>query len=132
MRQLNPNHLIFSVYKAEIETSTNILNHNNVRSVLLQSGIRFKTLIGSYQGETEVSLLVEAYHYETILEIASVYKQESILFLGHDLGCELIYLDESRPPLALGVWTEIDPKSVLDSDSWTLDPDSMKYYKAVL
>jgi len=130
MRHFNQtNYLIFSAYKSEFKVETNLKRHKEMLDILKRLNIKFKSLIGSYYGNREISVMVDDIHREEVMGVVEFFKQDSLMFLGHDKAAELVYIDK-RPDQALGLFKEITHAQALDSDFWTYDPDLDQYYRA--
>jgi len=89
----------------------------------------FKSLIGSYKGQTEHSFIVNAKHFPEIADWTN--GEESILYLEANPGgyrkATLKYLDGREEPC--GHFVPITNREyVLRQESWTYDPTSGEYY----
>ncbi len=72
--------------------------------------------LGMYQGQTEVSFLVDFRHFKTVKAIAKMFKQESILVVSD--GARLVYLDSGKIEHIGNTLRQV--KDVNGLDAWTM------------
>ena len=106
----------------------------------VNSNIDYKSLIGSYNGVTEHSFIVNSDHIVSVAIGGWLDKQDSILHLGH---CDsrdrrpatLFYLadgkgfnDPIRKPESLGVFQSVSRAEAMAQMGWTFDPTLNEYF----
>lgn len=122
MKSFNP----FIIFSAEKDYRTQEENENATEAIkryLARRGIDYASVLGSYKGVTENSVLIPNYpsNYEEALFLAKHFDQESILLVDVRGRTYLEYLDGSTDERAyIGQWTEVDAdlgKKIFDA--WT-------------
>lgn len=118
MRQINRPMIIFA------------LNASNDTLVLEAAGFTSKTykeLDGSYKGQTEKSYIVDAEHLETVMQLARMHNQESILLLDQDRNASLYYI-KSGLNTPIGRLVPTSEAVALSKDAWSYRPDLNTFY----
>lgn len=109
MRPIKPSKVILSASKSTLDANTNL----NRTSLLRESLIHLEDattieVLGMYQGNSEVSFVVESTDHELLLNIgqhfSTVYDQECYLLVHGDNTCEMIQQGQDSGEL-VGTWT---------------------------
>jgi hypothetical protein len=121
MRPLVPEIIMIS---SDVEDSSP--EFNSLRQVIFEThfenqDIKYIPAIGCYKGKLEKSFMIDAKHINDALILASAYSQESILYRDKMGECSLIYLDDSRSPMYIGLWTEIMESQAQYQDHTLID-----------
>ena len=91
--------------------------------------------VGAYKGQENRSWLVllklnhEAEQIQRLIELARVYRQESILVVDEDRKASLVYMEDERQ-VDLGTLVAVDEKTAKMQDAWTYAPHNSTYYIA--
>ena len=111
--------IIFSAFENGIEGKHNLERDSRVRELLSRHSIQFESVVGSYNGEKELSLLVaDTTEIRAIVDLVCIlYNQESILACDANKRCRLEFTDPDRSPVELGLWREITENST--GNSWS-------------
>ena len=121
MRPLVPEIIMIS---ADIESNlpeSNKLLQEVIEIVFEKRGIKYIPAMGCYNGKVEQSFMIDAKHISDALALAIRFNQESILYRDKMGECSLIYLDESRSPMYIGLWTEITESQAQYQDHTLID-----------
>ena len=126
---------IFSVSRETNSNEINLSNTNRIMETLDTLEISFRLLKGSYtysNGETyrETSIKVDhvdRYTHSLLLDLASYYRQESVLRVDHNGKASLYYL-EGGEIIQLGKWKKSDEKTALGLGNYSLDKETKQYY----
>jgi len=116
--------IIFALNTGSVRTDIEALN---------QFGIfRFQQMVGCYKGSTEDSYLItmpEGIALIEFLRFLMSHNQESILIQREEGDCELYYL-YSKEQVMIGSLKVVDRDKAMESDAWTLDLNSGRYFVA--
>lgn len=107
------NKLIFSVYNG---SPNDYKNHLKILTQL--KSLNPVEVMGQYKGQREMSIVVDALHFNSIKKIARKFKQESILLIDADSNGTLLYLNDNRLQV-VGSLRKISKQESLNSDSWS-------------
>ena len=101
-----------------------------IESYLQVRGVPHSVVIGSYKGATERSFLVVGQQFEElVLEVASMFKQESILKSYSDRETFLKFLDTSKQDeVSIGKLMAVDESEAKGLDAWTFCPKLNRYF----
>lgn len=108
-----------------------------IMSLLVDNEVAFKVMLGSYNGEREVSFLVPIEAYDLIDQAGFLYGQESILLLGEPVQSEVgagrmatVRLLETGSEMQAGLFHAVDRSEALSPEvsGWTYDPFGSVYY----
>ncbi len=86
-------------------------------------------MIGSYKGEQNPSYIIELTHktQEDVTSFARANNQESILYLDNERRATLVFSD-GLINVPLGMFKAVPKTIALESDNWTLNPNTNQYY----
>ena len=88
--------VIFSVFQSRLSHRDNMDNHKKVLRHLKDFGLNYKVVEGVYRGESELSILVpvinQVFDLATVVQLAHIYNQHSILFVDSDRNAELKFM----------------------------------------
>lgn len=132
---MNVYYCIFSAMKSDETDAVNKMNHSTAHSELLNHGLRCDVVEGMYEGEHELSYLVQCRSVaclDKVLGIARQYKQESVLVCDAD-GNSYLFFVESALIQNLGKMNVYNAdyfnKYVKDGcKAYTYHPATNKYY----
>lgn len=121
MRPLVPEIIMIS---SDVEGSSpefNIMRQGIIKVEFEKRGIKYIPATGCYNGGVEQSFMIDAKHINDALAFAIMFNQESILYRDKMGECSLIYLDENRSPMYIGLWTEITGSQAQYQDHTLID-----------
>jgi len=119
--------VIFSVYRSQLNETDNIQSTELIKDWMRINDIDYQVLNGVYKGIEETSFAVSAKHQRAIEIIARDFDQESILIRHNDLHSELKTLKDNKI-VALGKWTEVPRHEALQTDAYTLERETDRYF----
>lgn len=102
-------------------TESNMIWPGVITTEFERRGIKYIPATGCYNGVVEQSFMIDAKHLPDALALAKMFNQESILYRDKMGECSLIYLDESRSPMYIGLWTEISQSQAQYQDHTLID-----------
>jgi len=127
MRHITANFTIVSAYRKELSENVNMANHLDAVKTLTDAKIPHKEVYGYYNGDGERSILIVEPACQAIAtELLERYGQESYLFVDCEQQGTLVYADGSTE--SLGKWQSADPDDATAEESYTVDPDTGRYY----
>jgi len=87
-------------------------------------------MVGSYKGVQNPSYIIELTHktIKDVLSFAIVNNQESILYLDNERRASLMFTDVENGLLDIGTLKAVHKDIALESDNWTLNPNTNQYY----
>ena len=115
--------VIFSVRRKGVSQSINDWAHESTYRLLDAEGIGHVFVNGVYKGESERSFLVNGRHLARVLEIASQYAQESVLYIHSDRHAELLDPKTGGVIQSLGQFREVDARESVNLESYTQTQD---------
>ena len=107
--------------------------NEDVMAFFVENNIKFKVLLGNYQGKRETAYCVPSEQFSMIVEAGLVQEQESVLELGvmsSSSGLRratIVYLD-GRAVEAAGFFVPVPKEDALKLNGWTFDPMNDKFY----
>ena len=122
--------MIYMPKTPAIILALNLKNQEIEIEALLDAGLVFKALTGSYKGVQERSYLVLTHTdeaYRAALNLAKECNQESVLLLDEDRNAKLMYLDDMHQ-IEIGVLTPVSKDEALKQDAWTYAHDLNQFY----
>lgn len=134
MRALKTNKVFFSVFQANESEWVNQANHEYVLATLYERGITFRVVKGVYKGVAELSILLESNdiskhidNVSTAIELATMYKQESIMSVNHDDSAYLMQVKHGDA-FPMGTFREATESEATQVPNYTFDPLSGRYF----
>lgn len=124
------NYIVFSAYNGK-DKQQDIIQHSELVSLLDQLKIKHKLLLGSYNGDIELSIICNAKHLKQLKDVIFVaYKQECVLLLNdyvHGLyKASLVYKNDDQE--FQGYLREVPHRVALKQDSFTYDIKNNKSF----
>ena len=120
-RKVQP--LIFiSAELAELSTSDNINRTKHLESMLLDNGLKYKTVKGRYSGRDENSFMVYNSDTNTLPDVnamANYFDQETILIRHKDETCNLVGVSTTSD-VYLGRLLEVDAHTAQLQDNYSV------------
>lgn len=119
-----------TIKKPMMILALNLKNQEIETDALINAGLAFKDLTGSYKGVKERSYLVLTHNntaYQAALNLARRCEQESVLLLDEERNAKLMYLNDMYQ-IDIGVLTPVSKDEALEQDAWTYAPDLNQYY----
>ena len=127
MRALNTNIMIFSVFQKGVSKELNTSRHNAVLQSLKRSNTPCIELQGKYDGNEELSILVEGFeHRQDVEYFCREYSQECYLESYNDRATSLVYPDGRRQPI--GTLTNVSESEAKASIGYSFNPISEQYF----
>jgi len=120
----------FQPKKPMMILALNLKNKEIETDALLDAGLVFKDLTGSYKGVQERSYLVLTHTdtaFNAALKLAQKTEQESVLILDEDRNAKLMYLNDMHQ-IEIGKLTPVSQDEALKQDAWTFSHDLNQYY----
>ena len=106
MKSINRDITIFSAMKKELSSQMNDLAHAAAENQLNKLGFKFEVVEDNYNGDIEKAFLIvhdsTAVERDVILNLAKLFRQESVLIADEKRFATLIFL-ENQELLNLGV-----------------------------
>lgn len=128
---------VWSQTSAEKMVFSSFMTSTEVMERLVEKGITFKVLLGSYKGERETSYETPFSDFVQVMQSGILDGQESILLIGGNSGTDAVLLfnkfnaDGSLNIERLGELTVLDPAVLKDYKAWSYDPAAGLYYGTV-
>jgi hypothetical protein len=116
--------IILSANKQDLTMSENMLRTQHLFNILNKQYVVLAKNIGSYLNEQEMSFTVDSNDINSLLEIAKLFNQESILHVNADNIATLHFTTGNS--LILGTFEETD--DVSGHDGWTHDLDNNRLF----
>ena len=130
MNYINQPIIIFSVFQSHLSHGENLNNHKHTLVQLSRDNIGHKVVKGVYNGDSELSIIVDQKHVDHILRLAKTYNQESILFSDQSRNSELVYIKTGkREPL--GILTNVKQDYAIAQGSYTFDSLTGQYWVTI-
>lgn len=124
--------IIFSVESSTLSKPENAMNKRIAENAMVNMGIQFEKLVGSYNGGLETSYMVTDLSFLlTCLGIAKEFNQESVLLRDNENNCTLKFLsDNSLQPIGkMEAIHETEACSILrQGGSYTYKPSIKQYF----
>ena len=118
-----------AIFFSSFETTEHIMK------VLADADVRFKVLLGRYDGKYETAYTIAAENLEWLFASGLVDGQESVMLLGEDGVGHLMFnqLDETGSPKleSLGEIINISKEDAALRTGFTFDPEDGLYYGTV-
>ena len=115
------NILIFSVFQTGTSLELNTSRHNAVLQSLKRSGVPCMELQGRYNGNEELSILVDGFQYRQDVEyFCNEYRQECYLESHSDRATSLVYPDGRR--VSIGTLTPVSKEDAEALGSYSYNP----------
>ena len=121
----------FIIFALNIESSDRPTEKSLVKSL----GLPYKTCIGRYNGQSEISYAVPMSNPNVLKDVSRICRnnsQESILLVDSNNKAKLIYLGVDGPENDytenLGEWANVKPLIAVKESNYTFDVVENKYY----
>jgi cold shock protein len=128
------NHVFVSVYLASKSLEVNKVNHDKARLLLEREGRNVRVVNGSYKGTRELSFLLSsdsaadhADNLDIALQLGLLFSQKSVLEVCNDNTAYLHFINNASIE-KLGIFTEVNKELAIDSDAYTHEPVSDRYF----
>jgi len=125
MRSKKDAFVIISVFRNNKPLFENIDNTAKAVTHLQSFGLKTKIVDGVYKGDSEKSILVpiinQNFDLSTVKQLASIYDQESILFVDSDRNAKLIFLKNSLGNQNLGKFISVPKGIAIQVENYTFD-----------
>ena len=121
----------FFLFSADRPGCDSDFRYTKLNNALHQLNINYLDVDGCYKNETEKSVLVDARHEKSVLELAKEFGQESILFVDRKNNAYLIYLADGNTEKLKGKFQEVTKQIALSLDAYTKCCKTGKYYAVV-
>lgn len=124
---LKPNVLIFSVFQKSRTLSVNQLAHKQIFKLLEEQGLPVLHLSGRYDGNEELSILVEGFeHRATVERLCKEFNQECYLESHNDRASFLVFPDGSKQ--SIGTLVAVSESEAETLGSYSYNPVVDQYY----
>lgn len=121
----------FAILSAELKgADNNVFRSLELKTLLEESGLRFKPVQGCYKGILEDSFYVELDSQDdinTVYTLANYFGQESFL-LVNDQRTAILYSCSDQNPTKLGKFTQVSEFIAKTEESYTYDIVNNGYY----
>ncbi len=115
---------ILSAARSDLDVHENAARSETLHAQLRAQGIAVAECTGCYHGTTESSLIVfdntpgTLTVHDTVMRLARVYGQESVLAIDANRAASLIYCDDGRLE-SLGILVNVSRADAEQCDAWT-------------
>lgn len=94
MRSRISHRVIISAFKSDLDRGTNINRTVLLENMLKKMQLDYHRVLGKYKGEEEISLMIYSPPTNTLMQMAKILKQESILEVSSEGAGWLLFTED--------------------------------------